>query len=111
MADTAAMAVLLVTQFTVSNGHEEVNDQLQQAFRKRFGPRWFGPYHDLREAQDPEAFTVAKTPHRSDDTGRPRGGLNVRLDSGSIVKRNPEVEGPNAGQQGALREGQPAWIR
>src|SRR4051794_37910937 len=36
-ADTAAMAVLLVTQFTVSNGSEEVNAQLQQAFKQRLG--------------------------------------------------------------------------
>ena len=43
VSDTAAMAVLLVTQFTVSNGGEEVNAQLQQAFMKRFGRSWRRP--------------------------------------------------------------------
>src|SRR5947209_7658794 len=49
-ADTAAEAVLLVTQFTVSNGDEQVNEQLQLAFQKRFGKRWRSYYNDLREA-------------------------------------------------------------
>src|SRR5919202_1122636 len=68
-ADTAAEAVFLVTQFTVSNGGEEVNAQLQQAFMRRFGRNWRKPYHDLREAQDPEAFTVAKRRFPSDRPG------------------------------------------
>ena len=39
VSDTAAMAVLLVTQFTVSNGGEERNALMRQEFRKRFGKR------------------------------------------------------------------------
>src|SRR5439155_10541809 len=54
VTDTAAMAVLLVTQFTVSNGGEERLAQMRQAFQHRFRKRWRGPFHDLREAQDPE---------------------------------------------------------
>src|SRR5918912_3224822 len=84
-ADTAAEAVLLVTQFTVSNGGEEVNAELQQAFMKRFGERWRGPYRDLREAQDPEAFTVAKRRFPSDNPGPVKKGLNVMPDFGSRV--------------------------
>src|SRR5437588_9081697 len=92
LADTAAEAVFLVTQFTVSNGSEEVNEQLQLAFKKRFGRRWRAFYDDLREARDPEAFTVAKVPFHSDDTGRikPRLGLNALPDLGSIEPRNAE---------------------
>ena len=52
IADSAAEAVLLVTQFTVSNGDEQVAATMQQAFQKRFGTNWSGPYNDLREAQD-----------------------------------------------------------
>jgi acyl-homoserine lactone acylase PvdQ len=110
-ADTAAEAVLLVTQFTVSNGSEEVNAQLQLAFKQRFGKRWRRPYHDLREAQDPEAFTVAKRRFPSDRPGRTRPGRNVMPDFGSIVDRNAIVEGPGAGQSAQAAAKQPAWVR
>src|SRR3954454_20328258 len=110
-ADTAAMAVLLVTQFTVSNGSEEVNAQLQQAFKQRFGKHWRRAYHDLREAQDPEAFTVAKRRFNSDRPGRTRPGRNVMPDFGSIVDRSTIVDGPGAAESSAAAAKQPAWVR
>src|SRR3954470_6993710 len=110
-ADTAAMAVLLVTQFTVSNGGEEVNAELQQAFKQRFGRRWKGPYKDLREAQDPEAYTVAKRTFRSDRPGRVRRGRNLVPDLGSVKMRNAIVSGPGAGQMSAQAAKLPAWAR
>ena len=86
------MAVLLVTQFTVSNGSEEVNAAMRQAFRKRFGRRWRGPFNDLRTANDPEAFTVSKDPrHASDNPGRvrrgPQRGARPRARSGRATRR------------------------
>ena len=110
-ADTAAMAVLLVTQFTVSNGGEEVNAELQLAFRKRFGRRWKGYYRDLREAEDPEAYTVAKRTFRSDRPGKLRKGRNVVPDFGSVKKRDPLVSGPSQGQMSAQAASLPAWAR
>src|SRR5437588_11857040 len=112
VADTAAEAVFLVTQFTVSNGSEEIGEQLQLAFRKRFGRRWRSFYDDLREAHDPEAFTVAKVPFHSDNTGRlePRLNLNALPDLGSIKPRNAEVAGPDAGKAAQLRAGMPSWV-
>src|SRR5947207_2489071 len=109
VSDTAAMAVLLVTQFTVSNGGEEVNAQLQEAFRKRFGGGWHAPYNDLREAQDPEAYVVAKRPFLSDRPGPVKPGLNAVPTLGSITPRNAEVQGPDAQQQAAARAALPAW--
>src|SRR3954447_1857996 len=111
VSDTAAMAVLLVTQFTVSNGGEEVNSQLEQAFRKRFGSKWKQPYHDLREANDPEAYVVAKRPFKSDRPGPVKKGLNVRPDFGSITPRNAEVSGPDAQQQQAASAALPSWAQ
>ena len=111
VADTAAEAVFLVTQFTVSNGSEEVNQQLQEAFQRRFGRRWKQFYGDLREVSDPEAFTVAKVPFHSDDPGRIRPGLNARLDFGSIKPRNAIAQGPSGAAAGALRARMPAWVR
>jgi acyl-homoserine lactone acylase PvdQ len=111
VSDTAAMAVLLVTQFTVSNGGEERNAQIQQAFRERFGKDWRAPYHDLREAEDPEAFTVAKRPFLSDRPGPPRKGLNAMPDFDSIKPRNPMVSGPSEDEVARARGSLPKWVR
>ncbi|MEA2431954.1 MAG: hypothetical protein QOI19_2427, partial [Thermoleophilaceae bacterium] len=111
VSDTAAEATLLVTQFTVSNGGEEVNALLQQAFRKRFGKNWRGRYNDLREAQDPEALTVSRTRSPSDNTGKVKAGLNALPDPGSVKPRDPLVSGPSAKQQAAATANVPAWVR
>ena len=111
VADTAAMAILLVTQFTVSNGGEEVNSQLRQAFERRFGDGWQRPYRDLRTANDPEALTVSRHRHPSDQTGRVRPGRNAIPDFGSIRPRDPQIEGPGAGAERAATEGVPGWVR
>lgn len=110
-SDTAAMAVMLVTQFTVSNGGEETNAQLQEAFHKRFGKRWRAPYHDLREANDPGAFVVAKRPFRSDRPGPVRKGLNAKPAFGSITPRDPLV-GPSSAKRAAASGNSqlPSWL-
>src|SRR3954468_16265241 len=108
---TAAEATLLVTQFTVSNGGEEVNALLQQAFRKRFGKSWRKRYNDLREAQDPEALTVSRTRSPSDNPGKVKAGLNVMPDAGPVKPRDALVSGPSAQQQAAAAAKLPAWAR
>jgi hypothetical protein len=107
ISDTAAMAVLLVTQFTVSNGGEERNSQIQLEFQKRFGKRWRGPYTDLRTAQDPEALTVARKRHNSDRPGKVRPGRNLIPDLGSITTFNPQVEGTGAAKAASTA----SWVR
>ncbi len=113
VADTAAEAVLLVTRFTVSNGDEQINEQLQLAFKRRFGKRWRQFYGDLRESGDPETLTVAKTPFHSDNPGRvePRLHLNAWPDLGSLKSRNAEIQGPDAGQAAELRSRMPSWVQ
>ena len=113
VSDTAAEAVFLTTQFTVSNGDEQVNQQLQLAFQKRFGPNWRAFYDDLREASDPEAYTVAKTPFYSDNPGpvEPSLHLNAPLDWNSIKPRNTEVQGPNQAEADQLRARLPGWAQ
>jgi acyl-homoserine lactone acylase PvdQ len=111
VSDTAAEATLLVTQFTVSNGGEEVNALLQQAFKKRFGKAWRKRYHDFREAQDPEALTVSRTRSPSDNPGKVKPGLNAIPDEGSVKPRDPLVSGPSAQQQAAAAAGAPSWVR
>jgi acyl-homoserine lactone acylase PvdQ len=111
VSDTAAEATLLVTQFTVSNGGEEVNALLQQAFKKRFGKSWRKRYHDFREAQDPEALTVSRTLSPSDNPGKVKSGLNALPDPGSVKSRDPLVSGPSSQQQAAASASLPAWVR
>ena len=111
-ADTAATAVLLVTQFTVSNGSEEVNAILQQGFQRHFGDKhWRRAYNDFREAQDPEAFTVAKRRFPSDRPGRLKPGRNAVPKIGTIRRRNTIVEGPGAQQSAAAAAKLPDWVR
>ncbi|HEX8052808.1 MAG TPA: penicillin acylase family protein [Thermoleophilaceae bacterium] len=111
VADSVAMATLLVTQFTVSNGGEEVNSQLRQGFERKFGKGWQRPYRDLREADDPEALTVSPHKHLSDRPGRLQSGRNAIPDFGSIRPRDPQIEGPGAGDaQAASGAGLPAWV-
>lgn len=113
ISDTAAEAVFLVTQFTVSNGSEQINEQLMEAFQKRFGRRWRQFYNDLREANDPEGFHVAKVAFHSDNPGRYEPGkhLNAWLDFGSVKPRNAEIAGPNAQSSAQLAQRMPAWVR
>ena len=111
VSDSAALATLLVTQFTVSNGGEEVNALLRQAFKKRFGKSWRKRYHDFREAQDPEAITVSRTKSPSDNPGKVKPGLNAIPDEGSVKPRNALIEGPSAEQQAAAAAKLPAWVR
>jgi hypothetical protein len=99
-SDTVAMAVLLVTQFTVSNGGEERNAMMRLEFRKRFGKRWRARFKDFRTRDDPETFTVARRRHRSDRPGKRRAGVNVIPDLGSIKRYNPQTAGSGAAAAG-----------
>ena len=110
VSDTAAMAVLLVTQFTVSNGGEERNAQMRLEFRKRFGKRkWRRRFADFRTRDDRETFTVAKARHASDRPGpnRRRRAVNLMPDLGSIQPFNPQTAGPGA----AGTRSTASWVR
>src|SRR4051812_42355444 len=107
VSDTAAMAVLLVTQFTVSNGGEERNSQMRLEFQKKFGKRWRAPFNDLREADDPEALTVALKKFESDRPGKVRKGRNLVPDLGSIKPYNPQIAGSGAAPQGSTA----SWVK
>jgi acyl-homoserine lactone acylase PvdQ len=106
-SDTVAMAVLLVTQFTVSNGGEERNAEIRQEFRKRFGKRWRRYFHDFRAVDDPETFTAAAKRHLSDRPGKLRKGVNLVPDLGSVKRFNPQTTGPGAAARGSTA----AWVK
>jgi acyl-homoserine lactone acylase PvdQ len=109
VSDTVAMAVLLVTQFTVSNGGEERNAQMRLEFRKRFGKKWKRRFADFRNRDDAETFTVARARHRSDRPGRSRRrrAVNLMPDLGSITQFNPQTAGTGAAEARSTA----AWVR
>ncbi|HTX45580.1 MAG TPA: penicillin acylase family protein, partial [Solirubrobacteraceae bacterium] len=111
LADSAAEAVLLESQFTVSGGSQEIASELQQDFQKRFGRHWLEPYDDLSEPEDPAALTIQSKPVHSDNAGKiePKLDLNAIPNPGSIVPRNDELVGPDATQQDTDRALLPKW--
>ena len=107
VSDTVAMAVLLVTQFTVSNGGEEQNAQMRLEFKKRFGKRWRAKFNDFRTADDPETYTVAAKRHLSDRPGKRRKNVNLIPDLGSIKPFNPQTTGPGAAEASSVAP----WVK
>ncbi len=107
VSDSVALGVLLVTQFTVSNGGEERNAQMRLEFEKRFGRKWRRRFADFRNRDDPETYTVAARRHRSDRPGPRRQGVNVVPDLGSVKRFDPQVSGPPAAERGSTQ----AWVR
>ncbi len=109
VSDTVAMAVLLVTQFTVSGGGEERNAQMRLEFEQRFGRKWPKRFRDFRHQDHPETYTVAARRHASDRPGRNRGNRPVNLipDRGSIERYNPQASGPGA----APARSTAPWVR
>jgi acyl-homoserine lactone acylase PvdQ len=111
LADSAAEAVLLESQFTVSGGSQQIASELQQDFQKRFGRKWLKPYDDLSEPEDPAALTIQSKSVPSDNAGKiePKLDLNAIPNPGSIVPRNDELVGPNTTQQDTDRALLPKW--
>lgn len=107
ISDSVAMAVLLVSQFTVSNGGEERNAAIRQEFRKRFGKRWRRHFNDFRAVDDPETYTVAAARHLSDRPGKRRKGVNLVPDLGSIKRFNPQTSGSGAAARGSTAR----WVK
>ena len=111
LGDSAAEEVMLVTQFCVSGGGQQIAAEIQRAFERRFGTGWQTPYDDISEPQDPAALTVEGTAVPSDRAGQiePKLGLNADPDPGSIRARNDEIRGPDATQQSSARRELPDW--
>jgi acyl-homoserine lactone acylase PvdQ len=111
LADSAAEAILLETQFTVSGGSQEIANELQQDFQKRFGKNWLTTYDDMSEPEDPAALTIQSKTAKSDRAGKiePKLDLNADLDPGSLHPRNDLLVGPTSSEQRAARKLLPAW--
>jgi acyl-homoserine lactone acylase PvdQ len=111
-ADTAALAIFLIGQFTVNGGGERQQAEVLAEFNARFGAKnGRKVYEDFRRAEDPEAPVVADRTFNSDRPGKPIPAANVLPDRGSIKPRNAIVSGPGAGQAARSLAALPPWAR
>ena len=69
--------------------------------------RQVDPFRDLREAEDPEALTVARATHKSDRPGKVRKGRNLVPDLGSIKTYNPQVAGSGSASASSTAD----WVK
>jgi acyl-homoserine lactone acylase PvdQ len=97
LADTAALGVYLIGQFTVFGGQQpqqaEALGMAIQRLGKKLGAR---VYADLRLAGDPEAATTLPQSFPSDATGRVNPRSVAMIDPGSLVLRNAQTGGPES---------------
>jgi acyl-homoserine lactone acylase PvdQ len=114
LADSAAVGVYLIGQFTVFGG-----DQGQQAEALRMAMAHLGrrrgtaAYDDLRLAADPEAVVTLAHRFHSDTTGRVDPRSEAMIDPGSLVLRDAQSGGPARSSAVAVAAGRPlpAWAR
>jgi acyl-homoserine lactone acylase PvdQ len=89
LADTAAEAYLLIAQFTVAGDGEEKQADILARLQAKLGTvKGQQVFDDLRRLEDPSAPVTTAQRFPSDRTGAPVAGANVRIDAGSITKRD-----------------------
>lgn len=117
LADSAAIGVYLVGQFTVFGG-----EQPQQAEALRMAEQHLGSsaghavYDDLRLAADPEAVTTLPQSFSSDSTGPVNPSSVAMINPGSLVARNAQTGGTeplsaSVATGAAAAAHLPAWAR
>ncbi|HTX29843.1 MAG TPA: penicillin acylase family protein [Solirubrobacteraceae bacterium] len=116
LADTAALGVYLIGQFTVFGGDQgqqsEALGMAIQRLGKKIGTR---VYDDLRLAADPEAVTTLPQRFASDNPGRVNPRSVAMIDPGSLVLRNAQTGGPESASAASASANAaarlPAWAR
>jgi acyl-homoserine lactone acylase PvdQ len=120
LADTAAVGIYLIGQFTVFGGDQgqqaEALRMAEQRLGRRVGTR---VYDDLRLAADPSAVVTIPGRFPSDNPGRVNPRSEALIDPGSLARRDAVTGGPVSSKASraatALRAAQagrlPAWAR
>ncbi len=95
LADTAAVGIYLVGQFTVFGGDQGRQAQALRMFEKRLD-RKIGTrvYDDLRLAHDPSAVVTLPRRFHSDSLGRIKPRSEALIDPGSLAARNAQTGRP-----------------
>ncbi len=116
LADSAALGVYLIGQFTVFGGDQpqqaEALGMAIQSLGKRIGTR---VYNDLRLAADREAVTSLPQSFPSDHPGSVNPHSVAMIDPGSLVARDAQTGGPASSARAAIARVAasrlPAWAR
>jgi acyl-homoserine lactone acylase PvdQ len=115
LADSAAVGVYLIGQFTVFGGEQpQQAEALEMAIRRLGKRKGTEVYDDLRLAADPSAVVTLTKRFASDSTGKVNSRSVAMIDPGSLQPRNAVTGGagtatPPAGSEAASRL--PAWAR
>ena len=92
LADSAAIGVYLVGQFTVFGGQQpEQAEALRMAERRLGSTKGRAVYDDLRLAADPGAVTTLTKSFASDSPGPVNPASVAMIDPGSLVARNAQT--------------------
>jgi len=119
LADSAAIGVYLIGQFTVFGGEQPQQAEALRMAENRLG-RSEGQkvYDDLRMAADPEAVTTLTQTFHSDSTGPVNSASVAMIDPGSLVARNAQTgateplgAGAGAASAAANSSRLPAWAK
>lgn len=120
LADTAALGVYLIGQFTVFGGQQpqqaEALGMAIQRLGRKLGAR---VYDDLRLAGDPAADTTLRSRFSSDNPGRVNPRSVAMVDPGSLVARDAQTGGPESASSARVASARdaagldhlPAWAR
>jgi acyl-homoserine lactone acylase PvdQ len=112
LADSAALGVYLIGQFTVFGGQQPQQAEALAMAEKRLGKRaGAAVYRDLRLAADPEAYVTLARSFRSDATGPVNPRSVAMLDPGSLVARNAVLGGSAADSPTAASARLPSWAQ
>ena len=115
LADSAAIGVYLVGQFTVFGGQQPQQAEALRMAERRLGPaKGKAVYDDLRLAADPEAVTTLHQSFASDSTGTVNPASVAMIDPGSLIARNAQTgaTGPLGGATSSAAAARlPGWAR
>ncbi len=115
LADSAAIGVYLVGQFTVFGGQQPQQAEALRMAEQRLGTsKGQAVYDDLRLAADPEAATTLPQSFASDSTGTVNPASEAMIDPSSLVARNAQTGGTSplgAGSAGAAVGHLPGWAQ
>jgi acyl-homoserine lactone acylase PvdQ len=112
LADSAAMGVYLIGQFTVFGGQQpQQAEALRMAIRRLGAKLGKKVYDDLRLAADPEAVVTVPRTFASDSTGPLNPKSVAMLDPGSVLPRNAETGGTGPVASSASAARLPGWAR
>jgi acyl-homoserine lactone acylase PvdQ len=112
LADSAALGVYLIGQFTVFGGQQPQQAEALVMAQRRLGRRMGGAiYRDMRLAGDPEAVVTIPRYFHSDNPGPVNPRSEAMTDPGSVELRNAQTGKPERQANVAADPHLPPWAR